>query len=728
MMKKITILSVLCIALAFAFAQKGAEKAGDKKFRKLNFCGAVSSYEKAAKKRADEVALLEKLARSYVLSENHLAAEETYSRLVQLPTAPSANRFYYAQELRSNGKYKEAAEQYNLYAKSNSEDKRAAEFENCLEKIKALNQDSKLYNLAGLPLNSPVSEMGPAFYKDGISYTANKPRSGAISRKDVWTGGKFYDMYLATADANGNLTDSKLLRGKKANRKFHDGPATFSADGTEMYFTRTSVLKTKVGKKKQKIAKLQLLYSLLDANTRKWGKPTQLPFNSKEYSTGHPSLSADGKRLYFVSDMPGGQGETDIYVSYKEGSTWGAPMNLGANVNTAGRELFPFIAADGVLYFSSDSRVGLGGLDVYSFTNVNGVWSNVQNLGAPINSRFDDFGYIIDAANKNGYMVSDRIGGQGSDDIYKFVKLGISLCGTVADSKSSELLPGAEVKLILDGKVIATKTSGAKGNYCFNALPNKNYKITAIKDRYKPYEKEFLTGKDNSTADLAMNKEPDYELSACVNVSGQGVSVGALVEVVNLATGDKKTCTIDADCKCKFELEENSDYEICVTKESATDDGVFDISCRKITTKGRSVPASITENFEITYLKVGTVIKMYNVYFDLDKSDIKPGFEEGLKKMSRIMKRYPSMAVELSSHTDCRGSSSYNDILSTKRAKSCVDWMVKNGIDGKRIVAVGMGERKLDNKCTCTANIKSKCTEVEHQINRRTEFKILKVK
>ncbi len=727
-MKKITILSILCVALICVFAQKGAEKIGDKRFRKLNFRGAVSAYEKAAKKRTTEVELLEKLARSYVLSENHIAAEEIYSKLIQISTAPSVNRFHYAQELRSNGKYKEAAEQYNLYAKTNDEDKRALEFENCLEKILALNQDSKLYNITGLPLNSPVSEMGPAFYKDGISYTANKPRSGAISRKDVWTGGKFYDMYLATADANGNLTDSKLLRGKKANRKFHDGPATFSADGKEMFFTRTSVFKTKVGKKKQKIAKLQILYSVLDEAKQKWGKPTPLPFSSKEYSTGHPSISADGKKLYFVSDMPGGLGETDIYVSSKEGSTWGTPVNLGPSVNTVGRELFPFIAKDGTLYFSSDSRVGLGGLDVNSATFSNGTWSNIQNLGAPVNSRFDDFGYIIDGNNKNGYMVSDRTGGQGSDDIYKFIKLGISLCGTVTDSKTGAALAGVEVKLVLDGKVIATKNSGAKGSYCFTALPNKNYKITANKKDYKPLEQDLTTSAENTTADLLLNRATDFDLVVCVTEAAQGIAKGAVVEVVNKATGEKKTCIIDADCKCKFELEAESDYEVCATKESGTDDGVFDISCKELSTKGKVAPISMSESFEIMYLKVGTVIKMYNVYFDLDKSEIKPGFEEGLKKMVRIMKRYPTMGVELSSHTDCRASTKYNDILSAKRAKSCVDFMVNSGVNGRRLIAVGMGERKPDNKCTCTAKNKSACTEAEHQVNRRTEFKIFKVK
>jgi outer membrane protein OmpA-like peptidoglycan-associated protein len=390
--------------------------------------------------------------------------------------------------------------------------------------------------------------------------------------------------------------------------------------------------------------------------------------------------------------------------------------------------MFPTIADDGVLYFSSDSRTGLGGLDVYSSTFTNGEWANVDNLGAPINSNADDFGFIINSKNENGYFISNRAGGVGDDDIYKFKKSGINICGTVVDAKTKELLPASEVKLFENETLLDTKATGGKGDFCFLALPNKSYKITATKADYENGSLNITTKKANEVVQIPLAKLGGIDLTVCVTQVGKGTLVGATVTLTNKATGEKKTCTITADCKCKFDLEPNTDYEICATKDAESTKGSFDKPCKSISTKGKVAPASIYETIEMTYLEENMVIKIENLYYDLNKWNIRPDAAIEMNKVVVLMQKFPAMEIELSSHTDCRAPMKYNDDLSTKRAKSCVDYLITNGISSTRMIAAGYGERRLVNKCACEGNVKSTCTDAQHQENRRTEFKILKLK
>lgn len=721
----------LClIAVSSAvIAQSSVETRAENNLKKFNFGRAAELYKKASSKAPNDVTLKEKLARTYVLMEDHINAEATYADIVKTPNIRAIDKLYYGLELRANGKYDEAAKAFNEYAQ-NASDIRSKELGVPADKMKALAVDNKIHTITTLSdQNSPVSDMGVAFYKDGgLIFSSNRGSDASVLHTDVWTNNRFYNLYTVRGDQNGNLFETKALKGKQPNRKFHEGSPVLSADGKEMYFTRSNYVKCKAQKSKDKIIKLKIFHADWDANKGKWVNILQLPFNNNEYSVGHPALSKDGKRLFFISDMPGGFGETDIYVSYRDNNSWGTPINLGRGVNTEGREMFPFISDDGVLYFSSDSRLGIGGLDVYAATFTNGEWSGAQNLGAPLNSSADDFGYIIDAKNENGYFVSNRTGGKGDDDIYKFKKNAISLCGTVVDARSKEMLPGSEVKLYEGTELLSTKPAGPKGDFCFSVLPGKNYKVTATKGEYEPNSVSLTTTRGNSVVQIPLSKLGGIDLTVCVTQAGKGTLEGSTVTLTNKATGDKKFCTITADCKCRFDLEPNIDYEICATKESTNENGSYDKPCRTVSTKGKVAPASIYETLEMTYLEKDMIIKIENLYYDLNKWNIRPDAAVELNKVLTLMQKFPAMEIELSSHTDCRASLKYNDELSAKRAKSCVDYLIANGIDGKRMIAAGYGERKLVNNCACEGKVKSTCTEQEHQQNRRTEFKILKIK
>ena len=227
---------------------------------------------------------------------------------------------------------------------------------------------------------------------------------------------------------------------------------------------------------------------------------------------------------------------------------------------------------------------------------------------------------------------------------------------------------------------------------------------------------------------LPLSKLGGIDLAVCVKQVGKGTLEGATVELTNKATGAKKTCVISADCKCKFDLDPNTDYTICASKLSDNAKGTYDKPCKDITTKGKVAPASLYETLEMTYLEENMVIKIENLYYDLNKSNIRPDASVELDKLVVIMQKFPNMEIELSSHTDCRAPMAYNDELSAKRAKACVEYLVAHGIAAKRMIAVGYGERKLVNSCACEGNVKSTCTEEQHQQNRRTEFKILKLK
>ena len=726
--KSILLLIGLIVMSGSVWSQSAAQMRAERNFKHFDFAQAVENYKIAVDKTPSDISLKEKLARTYVIMEDHVNAEAAYAQIVKNPNSPAIDKLYYGLELRTNGKYEEAAKAFNDYATAVPDDIRGRELGGSADKMKALAVDNKIYEITNLNIqNSPASEMGVAFYKDGILFSSNRGTDVSVIRQDVWSNKRFYDLYTSTKQGD-NLSTPAKIKGCQPDRKFHEGPAIVSADGKELFFTRTNYIKTRLKRSTDKIAKLKIMHADWDESKQKWVHVKELSLDNNAYSVGHPALSKDGKRLYFISDMPGGFGETDIYVSYRDMSNnWGPAINLGASVNTKGRELFPFIADDGTLYFSSDCHTGLGGLDIYAATFANGEWGNVQNLGAPINTSSDDFGYIVDGSNINGYLVSNRPGGLGDDDIYKFKRVAVTLCGTVVDASTGVSLSGALVKLSDANSVVATKATGDKGEFCFPVQPNTNYKLTASQKEYEPNSVTGPASKGNQVVQIPMNKLGGIDLYVCVKQIGKGTLEGATVELTNKATGAKKTCLVTADCKCKFNLDPNSDYTICSYKVADNIKGSYDRPSKDITTKGKVAPASIYETLEMTYLEEDMVIKIDNLYYDVNKWDIRPDAATELDKVVALMLKFPNMEIELSSHTDCRGSMKSNDELSAKRAKSCVEYLVAHGIDSKRMVAVGYGERKLVNGCACEGNVKSDCTEEQHQQNRRTEFKIIKL-
>ena len=721
---------IICLLLlsGSAWSQNAALLRAERYMKNFNFAAAAENYKKAVAKSPDDISIKEKLARVYVLMEDHVNAEALYAQIVKIPASQSVNKLYYGLELRSNGKYDEAAKQFNEYARLAPADPRGKELSGTLDAVKELAIDNKIYTIENLASqNSPASEMGVAFYNGGIIYSSNKGTDVGIVKTDDWTGRRFYDIYSAARQGDG-LAAPTRLGGFRLNKSYHEGPAVVSADGKELYFTQSDNQSNSTNSTEDKTIKLRIMHADWDSSRNEWVNTKEINLVNEQYSVGHPALSKDGKSLYFMSDMPGGQGETDLYVSHRDaGNNWGPPVNLGTNVNTKGRELFPYIGEDGTLFFASDGHVGLGGLDIYSATLAGGVWGNTQNLGAPINTSADDFGYIIDLKSKIGYLVSNRPGGLGDDDIYKFKKSGVSLCGYVIDAGTKNTLTGVEVRLLDGDKVVATKSTGPKGEFCFMILENKNYKVTAKLKSYQVNSTDIYATRINQTVQISLSQLGGIDLAVCVNQKGKGTLEGASVELTNRGTGEKTTCVVTSTCKCTFDLEPDFDYKICATKESADPKAQYEIACKTISTRGKTAPGSVSETLDLIYLEENATLKLDNLYFDAGKWNIRADATAELEKLLQIMQHFPKMVIEIGSHTDCHGTMASNDELSTKRARACMDYLLAHGISESRMTAVGYGEHKLVNNCACEGAVESNCTEEQHQQNRRTEFKIIKL-
>lgn len=399
--------------------------------------------------------------------------------------------FYrYSQALKGINKFDEADKWLKTY---NEKKNIASESSNStLQYFEALNKNIKRpYIVQPLSINSTGSDFGVATFGNKIVFASTRNNGPNYD----WNNQPYLDLFQADVNSENNISNITAFS-ESINTKMHESNAVFTADGKTMYFTRNNFIDGKKGKDENKITHLKIYKAQLINNI--WTNITELPFNSNNYSTEHPALSADDKKLYFASDMPGSLGSFDIYVvDINADGTYTTPKNLGSTVNTPQREQFPYVSSKNILYFASDGHIGLGGLDIFK-SEINGdKYSEPINLSNVINSSADDFAFIIDEENETGYFASNRKGGMGDDDIYSFTQTKqYFIEGFVQNKNSLDLLPGALVTLFDDkNNVINEITVGQDAAYSFEIEPNKNYKIKGYRKLFNPYEVPFSTDK-----------------------------------------------------------------------------------------------------------------------------------------------------------------------------------------------------------------------------------------
>ncbi|MEZ7507327.1 OmpA family protein [Flavobacterium sp. Arc2] len=644
-MKK-NILLCLTIVSVFSFslsAQQAKLASANKKYENYAYINAIQTYERVAEKGYKSVELFQKLGNAYYFNAQLEKSAKWYGELFALDSTSIQPEYYYryAQSLRSIGQNDKANKILEKFNKVAANDDRAELFmknKNYLEAIKA---KTGYYTIEDAGINSKYSDYGTTVYKNKIIFTSARDTGSLGQRKHTWTNEHFTSLYSANLDSNMNPEATEKFD-QNIKSKFNEATPVFTKDGKTIFFTRNNYLEGKKGKNGSGITLIKIYKATLDNN--EWTNITELPFNSDNYSTAHPALSPDGKFLYFVSDMPGTLGQSDLFkAEIYENGTFGKPENLGPTVNTAGRETFPFLNDDDEIYFASDGHPGVGGLDIFvAKVKPDGTYDKVQNIGIDINSPKDDFAYWIDTKSNNGFFTSNRDGGKGYDDIYKLKQLKKVICeqllyGIITDNETLEILPQTKVSLYdKQFNLIETTLSDENGKYTFNVDCGSTYNIRAEKQDYLTKESNVSISAENGKTDFPIALEP-------------------------------------------------------IEKKAKVGD-------------------DLAKFLDITV-----------IYFDLDKSNIRRDAALELEKVLDVLNQNPNLKIDIRSHTDSRQTHKYNEALSNRRAKSTQNWLIRNGIDATRLSSKGYGETQLVNKCADGV----KCSEEEHQLNRRSEFIIM---
>lgn len=636
-------------------------------YENLSYQAAIKKYSKIVRKQPDNGEALFHLANSYRLNGQPQKAQRWFEKAVRYYPEPKC-KLYYAQTLMSNGGYVLASQWFENYAAvavNPYDAQNARKIADFCKKIAEGEVPKSNYSIFPVPFNSEKLDFSPAFFRTNeLIFASNRKNDKIKEKEDPWTSDNFVDLFLVEYMQNGEFGEVRSFP-KGINSIYHEGPACYVPLTNVLYFTRSDYMDKKRGFDDNENTRLQIYrvdYAKDQGEEKgKWENIERLPFNSNMYSCCHPAVSKDGTIMYFASDMPGGQGGMDLYYTTRQDSgIWTTPVNLGPKINTAGNEIFPFLYDENTMYFSSDFHIGFGGLDVFKTKRKGENWESPINIGTPINSLRDDFGFIINEDEK-GFLTSNRSG--KDDDIYQFRK-------KLFEQQTDE-------------EEVLETSSGLKRNYVCGIVINEKY--------------------------------------------GNPLR-NAKVSMYNKCSGESETITTDSTGRFEFFLPDECDYVIVAKKET------FEDGAARITTIDTSyedcIPVEIPLKFIETEIpgllttdikiKEGMLIELYHVYFDFDKYYIRPDAVPDLETLYQILIKYPEMRGELWAHTDCRGTHAYNIRLSNNRAKSAYNYLIKKGIDPSRLSWRGFGETRLKNHCADGV----KCNEVQHQRNRRVEFKV----
>lgn len=774
------------------------------------------------------------LAMSYFLVKDFEKAEANFrdvlSRDIQLKGEDLKAYLRYAQTLSTNGKHQEASTIYRKYTSLQEQDKRGIEFIKLYNNIEALSRNASSYRIEYLGLNTSSADFSPVFYKDGLVFVSSRGNTSAVKRMFSWDNSPFLDLFfvedksvlqgqnstsaLGAGASSGGLTPNPSVRkvgdghytpvtandaniitsqgsdyitgstdyveyestlskrfSRALNSKYHEGPCTFYHTEERVIFTRNN--KTGGGllnSKNQGVSRLKLYTAV--KKSRDWQQIRELPFNSDGYSCGHPTLTVDDQILYFVSDMPGGYGGTDIYLTRSMGGGWSKPVNLGGSVNSQGNEMFPYVDDRGNLYFSTDGHPGLGGLDMFfiSMNTATGLPAGkARNLGAPLNSTKDDFGILTDSERKEGYFSSNRKRGNADDDIYRFERLGVlygcrELIVNVFDNNTKKALPNVRFKYVNKKDTLFTEnvTTNVQGNVRLCLEADNEFIFNYLEKSYEPFTEKFdnyeASDYDPSVLNVYLKpevvkekkqikKEPQrmtmQRLEQSLSNVFKGVITGAedttpvadvRLKFTNLCSGLSQEYITRNDGSYEFERDVGCDYELVAMKDgfALSKEVIFKIE-RKVSViksifkpkeQKRNVPNySGSSLFDTKLYRVGDIVKLNSIYYEPNTWKLNNLSERELDRLVAIMNRYPNMIVEVRSHTDSRGNADVNSALSRRRVNEVVKYLERRKVDSRRIKGLGMGESQPINKC----GDGMQCTEAEYQQNRRTEFKVLQI-
>ncbi len=741
----------------------------------IDYQRAIALYLQILEKD-DQPEAMGNLAKAYRKINDYANAELWYARLVQAKEVDPLHHYYYGLILLRNGDCEAASVQFNHFLRLKPFDPRKRRLQNiCAYKTALLENNKDHYEVTNLPFNSPEQEIGPALYMNGLVYGSMQAPEASDKK-----GKHFFDLQFAPFLSEKNAPFEPFQFGspnvfsERLHFPYHEAIVAFSDDLSEIFLTRNNQVKR--GPEEVDLVRLEIMYATnLGGDT--WSELSPLPFNSPEYSVAHPSLTPDGKRLFFSSDMPGGYGGKDLYMVFKENGQWGKPINLGPGINTEGDELYPFYHSDRRLYFASDGHPGLGGQDIfYTDETDSGDWKEVENPGEPINSIYDDYSLILSKEGYYGYFTSNRAGGLGADDIYGFRKKGVTVEIEVVNASSGRRLPDAFVNACKQFSFLQQEP----GRFMLVLPPGECCQITAGGEGFLP-QTEKICAENEQPANITRVKmalQPlegvsEWAVSGKVynQFNGQALT-GAKVVLTGGQCEDILELTTDTDgiyhfnaktgCCYLLRVEKNGYFAfgskdwICPDQQTA-DKVIMDVFLQPYTQAPQSAgtqPVAIAEEIpekpkkeeaqpvqpkeepkkvappvtiasfeqgDSRYDEDGSITYLLNVYYEVSRSSVRKESVPELIKLYRVLEENPDLNIEIASHTDSRGSEKSNEALSQRRSEAIVRYLIEKGISRSRLRAKGYGESRPVNDCTDG----KECEEEGYQMNRRTEFRVI---
>lgn len=687
--------SIILLLLAFLFINNKANAqkvVAETHYKHYSYQDAIAEYKKILRTDRHNGEALYNMANAYRLNGKTVEAEQWFAKAVIYNPEPLA-KLYYAQALMSNKKYKQARQWFENYKNVAEDQNNIRMAENMAAFCKQLEENGlpeSDFEVKLVPFNSQKFDYSPTIFSDSaIVFVSNrnykqpkdkKKKDNQLKRtkQDRWTGDQYMKLFIARSLTNDAFAEPDVFF-KEINSIYHEGPAVFHRNGKVMYFTKNDVEDKKKGFDEERNNRLAIFESKNENG--KWTTPTKISISKSEYTVCHPALANDGSFMIFASDMPGGFGGMDLYISYAYADEWGVAENLGEQFNTVGNEVFPYLDKNNNLFFSSTMHVGFGGLDVFKSISVGDKkWAQPENFGVPINSPKDDFGFTVTNDWRKGYFSSNR---SGNDEIYSFL---------------------ANEKMITGSYGGNHNNNGRNGN-------NNGGSTTIVKKNYGKNKLEIC--------------------GEVINSKYKNSLKDAKVDVLSKCTGEELKFITPDDGTFRFVADKNCEYMMVAQKDKFRDTLLFvstidikpDSSCMQVliplTFDEGNLGGGFTSTNSNEYKK-GDIIELENIYFDLDKYNIRFDAVEDLNNLYRLMVKYPNMTGEIGAHTDSRASFAYNIVLSNNRAKSAVRYLVNMGISRDRLTWRGYGETQLKNGCADGVE----CTEKQHQRNRRIEFKV----
>lgn len=726
------------------FSQTALKKLAETSFEKQDYQIAAASYERLVQKGDSSVEVLFKLGDAYYYNSNYVKANNWYVKSYAKNKQLTANQFHrFIQTLKSVGNKEESNRVMVAFTQAFPQDIRV---KNNVTSEKYF-QNPLQVSIKNLAINSAYSDYGASIYKDSLMFSSARPV--LVSSTDYYrTDQPFTNLFVAIK-TDSTYNNVSLLKKEVTYSAFHEATPVFTKDGKTMYYTKNEL---KDNKSTKALDGLYKLYKAVFENG-KWVDKGMLAIAGSEGARiAHPTLSLDEKTLYFAAEMKQGFGQSDIYsIALNSDGSVGLPINLGAKINSEGRESYPFITENNLLIFASDGHPGFGGFDLMAL-DLTDETAPIINLGATINSTEDDFNFVQKAGTNEGVFSSNRSGGKGDDDLYNFVitkpieiDVPVYLTGTVRDSSTQEILPNTAIEILDEnGNIVAAFKSDETGSFKLEVEKNKNYVIAYKNEGYNSVQQTVsIPLKAKGTIQtLAILAKPAPVVEEFI---GFGLSCYVTEAKTNLALDSVEITLVDPLTKIEFIkrfTEKNGTITEMLANAQLNDSLAYTITLKKkgYFTKVLDFKKQLTkpgivgihEELDLSLTKIeegmdlAKVFKINPIYFDVNKFNIRPDAAIELDKIIAIMNENPTLVVELGSHTDCRAPIAYNERLSDRRAKASAAYIKLKIKNTARIYGKGYGESQLITDCPCEGDVKSTCSDEEHQLNRRTEFKIIK--